>query len=219
MKAGNCFSYITNVKPNTDIEKLAQTCYEVVIVPLSKPMKHTNAVTADLLVVANAAEDKVKAFQFLNWTYKSREFNDLINWGIEGLDWVENEEGMACYPEGVDASNVGYHNDFGWIYPNQMVGHPWVGNPANIWEIYAEYNANTTKSQAFGFMFNSVPVETEIAQLNSVYEQYYKDVAFGVIDVDQGIADFNKALYDAGLQRVIDEKQRQLDEWLANKDK
>ena len=47
----------------------------------------------------------------------------------------------------------------------------------------------------------------------------YKDVAFGVIDVDQGIADFNKALYDAGLQRVIDEKQRQLDEWLANKDK
>jgi len=219
MKAGNCFSYISNVKPNTDIEKLAQTGYEVVVIPLSKPMKHTNAVTADLLVVANAAEDKVKAFQFLNWTYKSREFNDLINWGIEGLDWVENEEGMACYPEGVDASNVGYHNDFGWIYPNQMVGHPWVGNPANIWEIYAEYNANTTKSQAFGFMFNSVPVETEIAQLNSVYEQYYKDVAFGVIDVDQGIADFNKALYDAGLQRVIDEKQRQLDEWLANKDK
>ena len=98
-----------------------------------------------------------------------------------------------------------------------MVGHPWVGNPVNIWDIYAEYNANTAKSQAFGFMFNSVPVETEIAQLNSVYEQYYKDVAFGVIDIDQGIADFNKALYDAGLQKVIDEKQRQLDEWLASK--
>ena len=29
MKAGNTFSYITNVKPNTNVEKLAQTGYEV----------------------------------------------------------------------------------------------------------------------------------------------------------------------------------------------
>jgi hypothetical protein len=32
---------------------------------------------------------------------------------------------MAAYPDGVDATSVSYHNDFGWIYPNQFVGHPW----------------------------------------------------------------------------------------------
>ena len=215
MKAGNTFCFMTNVKPNTNVEKLAQTGYEVEIIPCSVPMKHSNAVTADLTCVSTAAEDPVKAFQFMNWSYVSAEFNNLINWGIEGTDYVVTDDGMAAYPDGVDASSVGYHNDYGFIYPNQMCGYPWVGNEADIWEVYAEYNANTTKSQAFGFLFDSVPVETEIAQLTSVYNQYYKDVGFGVLDVDEGIQTFNDALYDAGLQTVIDEKQAQLDEWVA----
>ena len=215
VKAGNCFSYITNVKINTDVEKLAQTGYEVVVIPLSERMKHTNAVCADLLCVCSAAEDPVKAVQFLNWSYTSQEFNDLINWGIEGVDWELTEDGMARYPDGVDASSVGYHNDYGFIYPNQFVGHAWEGNPSDIWEQYEVYNEETPTSQAFGFFFDATEVETQITQLQSVYDQYYKMVAFGVVDPDEGIQEFNDALYAAGLQDVIDAKQAQLDEWLA----
>ena len=56
---------------------------------------------------------------------------------------------------------------------------------------------------------------TEEAQLNSVFEQYKKDVAFGAVDTESGLKEFNDALYAAGLQTVMDEKQRQLDAWLA----
>jgi putative aldouronate transport system substrate-binding protein len=83
MKAGKTFSYITNVKPNTNIEKLAQTGYEVEIIHLSEAMKNTNAVTAVVYSIASASENPAKAMQFLNWTYTSQEFTDLINWGIE----------------------------------------------------------------------------------------------------------------------------------------
>jgi putative aldouronate transport system substrate-binding protein len=38
-----------------------------------------------------------------------------------------------------------------------------------------------------------------------------------VVHPESGIAEFNDALYDAGLQDVIDEKQRQLDAWLAGR--
>jgi putative aldouronate transport system substrate-binding protein len=217
MKAGNCFSYISNVKPNTNVEKLAQTGYEVVVIPLGKAMKNTNAVNAALYSIANASKNPAKAMQFLNWTYTSGEFMDLINWGIKGEDWIETPEGMAAYPEGVSASNVGYHNDFGFIYPNQFAGHPWTGNPPDIWEQYRKYNAGLLVSKAFGFTFNSTPVATEEAQLNTVLEEYRNDLAFGAVDVEARLKDFNKALYSAGLQRVINEKQRQLDAWLAAK--
>ena len=217
MKAGKTFSYITNVKPNTNIEKLAQTGYEVEIIPLSEAMKNTNAVNAVVYSIASASEDPAKAMQFLNWTYTSQAFTDLINWGIEGKDWVVNGDGMAAYPDGVDATSVSYHNDFGWIYPNQFAGHPWVGNPADIWEKYAAYNAGLMTSQAFGFTFDSRPIADEQAQLNSVLEQYQNDLAFGAIDIGQGLPAFNDALYQAGLQKVMDEKQRQLNEWLADK--
>ena len=217
MKAGNTFSYITNVKPNTNVEKLAQTGYEVEVVYLSDIMKNTNAVNADLLCIANASKDPKKAAQFMNWSYVSGDFNDLINWGIEGEDWVLTDDGMAAYPEGVDAQSVGYHNDFGFVYPNQFAGHPWTGNPADIWDQYAEYNSSLMVSKAYGFTFDSRPVATEEAQLNSVEEQYKKDLAFGAVEIESKLKEFNDALYAAGLQTVIDEKQKQLDAWLAEK--
>ena len=216
MKAGNCFSFITNVKPNTNIEKLAQTGYDVVVIPLSSVMKTTNAVNALLLSISSASKDPAKAAQFMNWTYTSQEFNDLINWGVEGKDWVLTEDGLAAYPEGVTAATSGYHNDFGFAYPNQFAGHPWVGNAPDIWEQYATYNAGMMVSKAYGFTFDSTPVATEEALLNTVFEQYKKDMAFGAVDVESKLAEFNAALYDAGLQTVIDEKQSQLDAWLAS---
>lgn len=215
MRAGSCFSYITNVKPNTNIEKLAQTGYEVEVIPLSEKMKHTNAVNSLLYSIANASKDPAKAMQFLNWTYVSGEFEDLINWGVEGQDWVIDENGLAAYPEGVDAMSTGYHNDFGFAYPNQFAGHPWTGNPTDIWDQYKEYNASLMVSKAYGFTFNSTPVANEEAQLISVYEQYGKDLAFGAVDIESTLKEFNDALYAAGLQKVIDEKQSQLDAWLA----
>ncbi len=215
MKAGNCFSYMTNVKPNTNIEKLSQTGYEVEVIQLGEAMKNTNAVTSGMISIANASKDPKKAMQFMNWTYKSQEFNDLINWGIEGEDWVLTDEGMAAYPEGVDATTVGYHNDYGFVYPNQFAGHPWEGNPVDIWEQYEVYNAGLNVSKAYGFTFDSRPVATEEAQLNAVYEQYSRDVAFGAVEIEPALKEFNDALYAAGLQTVMDEKQRQLDEWLA----
>ena len=215
MKAGNCFSFITNVKPNTAVEKLAQTGYEVEVLYLSDIMKNTNAVNASLLCIANASKDPAKAARFLNWTYQSGEFNDLINWGIKGEDWIETEDGMAAYPEGVTASSVGYHNDFGFVYPNQFAGHAWQGNPPDIWKQYQQYNSGLMVSKAYGFTFNSTPVATEEAQLNSVEDQYKKDLAFGAVETDEALKDFNEALYAAGLQTVIEEKQQQLDAWLA----
>jgi ABC-type sugar transport system permease subunit len=110
-------------------------------------------------------------------------------------------------------TNVGCHNDFGFIYPNQFAGHPWTGNPPDIWDQYRKYNAGLLVSKAFGFTFNSTPVANEEAQL----KEYRNDLVFGAVDIETRLREFNRALYGAGLQRVIDEKQKQLDAWLSKK--
>lgn len=215
MKAGNCFSFLLYYKPNTAAEKLSQTGYEVEVIELSDACKMTTGVASAVYSIANASKDKMKAAQFLNWAYTNGEFNDLLNWGIEGLDWVVDEDGNATYPEGITAATCGYHNDFGWIYPNQFAGHAWTGNPSDIWDQYKEYNDSMLTSKAYGFQLDTTPIATEIAQLNTVWEQYQKDVCFGILDPDTAIKEMNDAMYAAGLQTVIDEKQKQLDEWLA----
>lgn len=218
MKAGNLFSYLTFSNPNGASAVEAQTGYPVELIPLSGyGPKSTSTATAALLSVASAAKDKTKAFEFLDWAYTNGEFNDLINWGVEGTDWVETEPGIADYPEGKGPGDVSYHNAAGFILPNQFAGHVWAGNPADLGEIYAKANAEATPSKAYGFMFDQTPVAAEEAQLNAVYEQYKKQIAFGVLDPESGIKEFNDALYKAGLQKVMDEKQKQLDAWLAAK--
>ena len=216
VKAGNCFGYFTRIKPNANIEAESQTGYEVYAIPVSDTVvKSSFAVNAAVYMLANASEDPVKAAAFYNWAFTSREFEDLINWGVEGVDWVENEEGLAAYPDGVDVSNVSYHNDFGFAYPNQFVGHAWEGNDPDIWEQYEDYNASLLESKAFGFTFDPTPVTNEIAACNSAFDQYDNDLFTGSIDIDEGLAAMNDALYNAGLQTIMDEKQRQLDEWFA----
>lgn len=214
MKAGNTFSTIMAHKPNTKQEKLSQTGYEWYVIPLGEAVT-TNSV-ATLYSVANASKDPAKAVEFLNWVYGSGEFADLINWGIEGEDWVEAEDGTATYPEGVDASNVGYHQDMGYMYPNQFAGHVWEGNPLDIWDQYKAYNDSCVKSLALGFTWDSSEYSTQIAQLTSVQDKYLKDVSFGVVeDLDASLKAFNDELYAAGLEEVMQAKQEQLDAWLA----
>ncbi len=217
MRAGNLFSYFTAIKPNTNIEKKAQTGYDVYVIPTAETtFTSSGSVNGFVYSLANASEDPVKAAAFYNWAFKSGEFEDLINWGVKDVDWVETDDGLAAYPDGISASNAGYHQDYGWIYPNQFAGHPWDGNDPDIWQQYDVYNASLPRSAAFGFTFNSTVVSDQIATCTSVYDQYDNDLFWGAIEPEQGLADLNSALYAAGLQDIIDAKQSQLDEWLAS---
>lgn len=218
MKAGNTYSFICYYKPNTTVEKLAQTGYETVVIPISEYGIKSNASISSLVYsLVNAAQDKVKAAQFMNFIYTNGDFNDLINWGVEGEDWIEDENGQAAYPEGVDAQSVATHNDYGWGQPNQFVAHAWAGNPIDIWDQYREYNDSMTKSVAYGFSFDSTVVTDQVANCTSVESEYQKPLAFGAVaDLEATIDEYNTKLYAAGLQDIMDAKQKQLDDWFAN---
>lgn len=218
MKAGNIASFVTYYKPNTTVEKKAQTGYDVSVIPITDEGFKSNAVLSALVYgMANASVDKTKAAQFMNFIYTNGDFMDLINWGIKGVDWVEDENGQAAYPEGIDATNVATHNDFGWAMPNQFVGHAWAGNPIDIWDQYREYNDAQPKTAAFGFSFNSTVVTDQVANCTSVEAEYQKPLAFGAVnDLDATLAEFNEKLYAAGLQDIMDAKQEQFNDWLAN---
>ena len=54
--------------------------------------------------------------------WNDAEFQDLLNWGLEGRDYVAGDDGLAHFPEGKDANSVDFHSDYGWILPNQKIG-------------------------------------------------------------------------------------------------
>lgn len=219
MRAGNLFSYFTHIKPNTYVEVEAKTGYPVEVIQIGKKGKYSSNIIGCIYSISSASEDPVKAAEFMNWMYQSGEFNDLINWGIEGVDWEEKEDGTAGYPEGIDATNVGYHQDFGWIYPNQMAGHAWEGNDPDVWEQYEVFNnENILPSMANGFNYDGSSVASQVAACSAVVDQYYVGLMTGAMDLESNISVFNEALHNAGIDTIIAEKQRQLDAWLAEQE-
>ncbi len=215
MKAGKTFAFFASYGPNALTDVKSQTGYDVVMIPVSKKMKSTLAVSGAMNVVLSTSKDKAKAFQFLNWAYTNAEFNDLLNWGVPGKDWIVNENGQADYPPGVDVQTVNYHSDFGFIYPNQFLMTPWAGSPEDIWDRMRNFDRDGLVSKAFGFTFDASEVAAEMSQLNSVLAKNENPISFGAVDPEELLVKFNEELYAAGLQKVMDEKQRQIDAWLA----
>ncbi len=66
-------------------------------------------------------------------------------------------------------------------------------------------------------MYNPEPVKTELAAIQNVVQQYAMALETGTIDPEQNLPKFNALLNAAGIDKVIAEKQRQLDAWAAGK--
>ncbi len=217
MRAGNTFSFSSMWKPNSKMEKDAMTGFDTTVIRVTEPACYTSTTNALGYAISANSENPEKAMTLLNWIYKTKEANDLLNWGIEGKDYVVQDDGTINYPEGVTADNVGYHQDFGWAMLNQYNSYVWNGNAPTVWDEYQKVRDNAIVSKAYGFTFNTIPVTNEIAALTQVYNQYLPALGAGSVDPESGIKEFNDALYSAGLQTVMDEKQKQLDAWLSSK--
>lgn len=215
MRAGNLFSYTIFGKPNSKVETDALTGYDTTVIQVSPDLCNTAATSGIAYSIATNSANPEKAAELMNWIYRTEAANDLLNWGVEGKDYVINEEGTAEFPEGVNADNVGYHQDMGWGQLNQYNSHVWVGNDADVWEKYKESRDNAIVSKAYGFTFDTEPVINEIVALDAVLGEHLMAIIAGSVEPEPTIKKMNEALYASGLQKVMDEKQAQLDAWLA----
>ena len=153
----------------------------------------------------------------LNLLETDSDIMNLLNWGVEGEDYVVNSDGLLDYPEGKDASSVGYHLGAGWILPNQFICTPWAIDGADIYQKIVDYNNTAVVSKALGFTFDSEPVADEVAAVTNVRNKYYKALVVGAVDPDEYLPKLLEEMDDAGMQDIIAESQKQLDEFLASK--
>jgi putative aldouronate transport system substrate-binding protein len=161
------------------------------------------------------ATEPEAAVKFLNLLHTDKEVINTLTWGIEGVDWVQNDEGLATYPEGVTNETVTYHiADF--LYGNRFLITPWQGESVHIRDEQRRVNDEANVSKYMGFSVDTSNITTELTACFNVKEQYKANLVSGSVqDLDATYSEFVEKLNAAGYQAIIDEYQRQLDEWLA----
>lgn len=192
------------------------TGIEVESVKFSDAFIATNSVNGLGFAVSATSKEPEAAVKFLNMMYTNADVINLLDWGIEGEDWVLNEDGTVGFPEGVDGNNSQYNLNMDWYFGNQFLSYIWgEGRDTSIYERLEANNKNAVCTPAMGFSYDSTVVSNELAALSNVLNEYLPGLSLGAVDPATGIDKMNEALYAAGLQNVIDEKQAQLDAWRA----
>ena len=233
MKAGNTFSYATAIKPGMLVEAEAANgmdCYAMYFGTGTEPT--SNEGTRSVLFTGNAclyntgiatnSEDPAMAFKFVSALYTDPTLMNLWQYGIEDVNYKKNDDGTIYYADGEDGSNYKYHQNTGWNMGNQMISYVWSdgSKTADYWDKLEAHNAWGDVSPTFGFNWDSTEHSTELTALSNALNNYRAALETGSVGsakVDETLDSLNKALYDAGLQDVMDEKQAQLDKWLEEK--
>lgn len=215
VKADKAFSYIAMSKPGTIAGEERLTGKALVTAEVTQ---EAYATTNDLLVglwtIAQQSENPERAMMMIDLMYTNEDISNLLVWGIEGKHYVKIADRQVDYPEGVDSTNVGYAMQ-NWVLGNPYIAFAAKNDDPNMGNIIKGYNESAKKSKALGFAFNSQAVKNEITALNNVLEQYKKMLETGTVEPSEKLSEFNAKLKSAGLEKVITEKQKQLDAWAA----
>lgn len=216
--ADKAFCGITNYTPGIEMEQMSSTNGKrVKVIPFSDPLVSSTSVSVSTMCIPITCSDTTAAMKFLNLLYTNAEVINLIDWGIEGVHYVKNEDGTICYPDGVTAETSTYNIGTQFMNANELLSYVWEGNDPNLWQEKVAFEENAIASNALGFNFDSSSVKTQMTAVSNVINQYEDALGNGTVDVESTLPQFIKALKDAGIDDIITEKQKQFDEFLATK--
>lgn len=169
-------------------------------------------------MVNAASKAPSAACKFLNLLYTDKYVDNLLIYGEEGVDYQLNEDGFAVPPEGFESLNdVAYTNNQNYyLWGNKWIAYSVVGG-LNEEESKAQLQKNydAKLSNYYGFSYDYESLQAEYTACLNIVKEYEKALWLGAVEVDQTLEELNKRLYAAGLQKLMDAKQEQLDAWIA----
>jgi putative aldouronate transport system substrate-binding protein len=213
-KANKAFSALTTIFPGLAEINSKVSGKALVAVTFTEPFISTRELQDIQWGIAANSENPEKVMQLLNLLYYNQEINNLLSWGIKDKHYVETtQKGIIDYPQGINYTNTGYNQNVYWLFPNPFPAYVWKGGTPKFYKQKKEYSQKAVRSKALGFVFDSAPVKTELSAVKNIINQYIIPLESGIVDPDRVMPEFNAKLKAAGIDKIIAEKQRQLDSW------
>lgn len=210
--SGKTASYINISTPGTRESAERDAGIGVVQLNMCPTYMTTNVYTGVLFFVSKNAKYPEKAVEFLNILFTDAQIQNVLTHGVEGEDYTVQDNGVVIdLKEDRDYINVyGVWGDQSQYYMEA----PLVPEDTKKREAYLQESLAHT-SKAFGYKFDATPVSTEQSTVKSVISKYLTQLEYGTVDLDTVYPEFLKALESAGIDKIIAENQKQLDQWLA----
>ncbi len=202
-------TFVSTIRPTMD-EK--QPGSEAQMFPWSAQSKNLvkTVVTHGAMAIGFNSKHAERALMVYDLIRNDQELYRLFNYGIEGEDYIITSDGKLDRPEGYDGTKDGLGINFWWgrTDKNELTDANWYDGKD---EIYKEYDSYAIEYPLGKFVFDPANVSTQISALADVCATYMPKIAWGKNDDPKAeVANFRKALKDAGFDDVLKEIQNQL---------
>lgn len=172
--------------------------------------------------ISSNCKNPEQAMRVLNLVNSDPFMATMMRFGVEGVDWVYDENGKMTF-EGTanaDTASRSHHYWYGAPIGNlTIVDAPeaYIGPDGIMLTKIMEYNAACILPGHMGFVFDTSPVANELAACTNIVMEYQKELNEGKLnsqdEVRESVAEFVEKLKANGSDKIVQEVQRQVDEW------
>ena len=204
--------YSGTYKPGVEAEESTRAGYDCVMATVGiEPYISTNGVIATMYGISTTSKHPEETLKYLELLSTDPYAINLISYGIEGTHYEKIDDNtIRTIPDS------GYSHGQSWALGNVFNTHVLEGQPDDVWEQTKALNDSAKTSPILGFSFDPEPVQSEITNVSTVVKQY-ESLVGGELPVEETNAEFLSQLEVAGIDTVIAEMQKQVDEFLASK--
>ncbi|MBV9353921.1 MAG: ABC transporter substrate-binding protein [Chloroflexi bacterium] len=190
---------------------------------LSQPLQDkailtTSAIQQSGIAVAAASKNPERAVAYIEEVNSNPDLYNTLNYGVQGKHWVWVDEAnkVVGLPPGVTLETIGWNANAYWEFGDRHLLYP--NDPADIgvWDRIDKATADAIRSPLLGFSLDRSPIQNEAAQVATVAKQYGEALDKGLVDPDDsanGLAVYNEQLKAAGIDKIVQETQKQVDAW------
>lgn len=207
---GKWFADRATSQPFADNLWSASYGYPVVSTPASDALIYNWSVMGSMQAISANSKYPEKAMEFLNLLNTDPVLRNMVDSGIEGVHYKKASDNVM---ENLDESKNYDMPTFS--LGNVMLTYLNTTDPADKWEEFKKFNDAGTPAPLLGFNFDTSKVTTEIASVQNVKEEFWAALMTGTVDPETYLARANEKFKAAGLDKIMAEAQRQLDEWRA----
>jgi hypothetical protein len=179
---------------------------------LTKPL-----ITHQAMTMSANSQHPERALMVYDLLRNDEECYRLINYGIEGTDYVVTDDGKLGRPEGWDASVDALGSDF-WLGRNddlELQDSTWWSGTQDM---INNYNSYAVDYPYTSFIIDTTNLDVTMSSIANVLSEYIPQLAYGKYDDPKAkIDEMRQKIKDAGYDDAKAELQKQMDAYKAQK--
>lgn len=204
----------TGWKPGFEANQAAQLGGEHIAILLDDHVTvNKGSCLATMWAISANTKYPAESIKLINEFETNKELYNLLCYGIEGkhYEWIDSEHVRQN-------KDSGYFMNQAWAFGNQFNAYIREGEDTNVWVETKKINAEAVPSRLMEFEFDNSNVQMEISQCETVQSEF-KNIFNGSADYTTQFPEYKERMMKAGAQNILNEVQRQLDQFAKTQKK